>query len=300
MAETSIAWTDRTINPIRARNRATKKEGHFCEKVSPGCAHCYSAEMNVQQRFLGTGLDFIPQNREKVEIFFDAKRLEEVRKRKKPTKYFWCDMTDLFGEWVPDDWINQCVRVMADTPQHIHQVLTKRAERMFQYFDLRWSYKCEDTAWHPLPNLWLGVSVEDQARADERIPLLLQTPAAIRFLSVEPLLGPVILHKYLARCHCGHSHGFTACPNTGGVAMTCSQSKCDQLDPLLNWVIAGGESGSKRRPCEVAWFESLRQQCEDAGIAFFMKQDGALRPGTQGRLPSDLWQTKQFPKGILR
>lgn len=266
MAETTISWTDRTVNPIRARNRETGAEGHFCEKLSPGCAHCYSADMNITQRFLGTGLDFIPQNRDKVEVYFDPKRLAEITPRKKPTRYFWCDMTDLFGSWVSDDWINQCFRAMAASPQHTHQILTKRPERMLEYVSTRWDAKHSDPLWHPLANVWLGVSVEDQQRADERLPYLINTPAAVRFLSVEPLLGEVRLQRnWLV---------------PGGIS----------------WVIAGGESGSSRRPCEIAWIESLRDQCREAGVEFWCKQDSALRPGLQGRIPLDVWQTKEFPK----
>ncbi len=267
MAETSIAWTDRTLNPIRARNRATGKEGHFCEKISPGCAHCYAAELNVQQRFLGTGLDFIPQNRDKVEVFLDLKRMEELQKRRKPTRYFLCDMTDLFGEWVPDGWLCQLYKLMGAASHHTFQLLTKRASRM-QHF-LR-----EQTNAHairmldepgfcvtwPYPNVWHGVSVENRATL-HRIDSLRETPAAIRFLSLEPLL--------------------------------------EDLGPLdlagIHWVIVGGESGKSRRPSEVAWYTSIRDQCAAAGVQFFCKQDTAFAPGQRGRLPLDLFTTRQFP-----
>src|SRR5688572_12765248 len=135
MTVTSIEWTDRSVNPIRARNKDTGAIGHFCEKVSPGCAHCYAASWNLRVRpsgkyLIGTGLDFVPANRENVEIFLDDSKLREVLRQKAPTKYFWCDMTDLFGEWVPVEYIDRCFAVMALTPHHTHQVLTKRADRM--------------------------------------------------------------------------------------------------------------------------------------------------------------------------
>lgn len=130
MAETSIQWTDHSINPIRARLKTDLSvSGHYCEKLSAGCANCYAS--NLQKRFgmpafLGTsgrGLDV-------VKPFLDEFKLVEVLRRQKPTKYFWCDMTDMFGSWVPDEWIDLCFATMALTPQHTHQVLTKRADRL--------------------------------------------------------------------------------------------------------------------------------------------------------------------------
>jgi protein gp37 len=139
MSKTLIEWADHTINPIRARNLETGAVGHFCEKVSPECANCYASDWNERVRpqasgkLIGTGLSFLPVNRAKVETFLDRSKLEEVLRRKKPTRYFWCDMTDLFGEWVPDAMIDACFAVMALTPHHTHMVLTKRADRMRAY-----------------------------------------------------------------------------------------------------------------------------------------------------------------------
>jgi len=124
-------------------------------------------------------------------------------------------------------------------------------------------------------NVWLGASVENQAAADARIPHLLRVPAAVRFLSCEPLLGPVILHKYIAQCECGHGHGFTACPNTGGVAQTCHQCDCRKLRPKLHWVIVGGESGGHARPFNLDWARSIVRQCQTSGVAVFVKQLGS-------------------------
>jgi protein gp37 len=121
------------------------------------------------------------------EVFLHLPALDAVRRRRKPARIFWCDMTDLFGAWVRDDWIAQCVAVMAATPQHVHLVLTKRPTRL-----RAWMVAHYPT---PLPNVWLGVSVEDQRAADARIPWLMQTPATVRFLSVEPLLSPVRLDR---------------------------------------------------------------------------------------------------------
>lgn len=220
MAETSIQWTDHSINPIRARLKSDRRKvGHYCEKISSGCANCYSS--NFQPRF---GLPMFGgtsgPRRDEVELFLDQSKLDEVLRRKKPTKYFWCDMTDLFGEWVPDEWIDRCFAVMALTPHHTHQVLTKRAGRLHKHMTYRDSptfigiemnrlmpgWRDEgppvggevgSRQYWPLPNVWLGVSVENQQTADERIPPLLKTPAAVRFLSCEPLLSAVDLSEYI-------------------------------------------------------------------------------------------------------
>jgi protein gp37 len=240
--KTGIEWTDATWTPIRARVKADAvqiaeakgytsffrrvdniahpipifqpgKVGPHCERVSPGCEHCYSETNNG--RCLpnnGTGLPFDRRARELVDIFLDEKILAQPLHWRSPKKVFVCSQTDLFGEWVPDEVIDRVVAVASLCPQHAMQALTKRAQRMCDYFN------CEGV-WHRvkiaaeqiarehkikidfqahrrpefLQNLWLGVSVEDQKRADERIPLLLQTPAAVRWISAEPLLGPIDL-----------------------------------------------------------------------------------------------------------
>lgn len=288
MSTTSIEWTEHTVNPIRARNKATGKVGHFCEKLSPGCGHCYASTWNEVR--LGTGLPFLPVHREAVELFLDESKLTEVLRRKKPTRYFWCNMTDMFYEGHPDEWIDKCFAIMVLTPQHTHQVLTKRPGRMAKYLSMLQanhlrllghgfvSQDCElttlDLMQWPIPNIWLGVSVEDQQRADERIPHLLNTPAAVRFLSCEPLLDQLVLHKYFANCECGEGHGFTMCPNTGGVAQTCNKTGCTQLRSKLSWVIIGGESGAAR-PCLIESVRGLLRQCRNAGVAAFVKQLGS-------------------------
>jgi protein gp37 len=304
MTNTPIEWTDFAVNPIRFRNKETGKVGHFCEKVSPGCKNCYSDKMQTGPYL--SGLAFIAENADKGELFFDEAVLQKVLKRRKPARIFWCDMTDLFGRWVPDEWIDRCFAVMALTPHLTHQVLTKRADRMREYFAgvaedpdelvmrwgseagclldgdwiwnegkryrsrierfISWSHGLEEdcetqvTREHavpfPLPNVWLGGSVEDQQRADERIPMLLQTPAAVRFLSVEPLLGPVDLGL----------NRWVRLPR-----MVVSELPF----PNLDWVIVGGESGPGARPCDVAHVRSIVTQCQAAGVPVFVKQLGA-------------------------
>jgi protein gp37 len=217
----------------------------------------------------------------------DDKRLTEPLHRTAPRAYFVDSMSDLFHEAVSDEAIDRVFAVMALSPQHLFMILTKRPERMRAYivdrakrsehgvaFPVWWASvgllpptgrDSADMAW-PLPNVWLGTSVEDQARADERIPLLLDTPAAVRFLSMEPLLGPVDLTA-IDKTH--HS-------DPGFSALTSSPDESGTLGAeTIDWVIVGGESGKGARPFDVAWARSLRDQCKAAGVPFFMKQVGA-------------------------
>jgi protein gp37 len=229
--------------------------------------------------------------------------LDVPLKRKKPTTYFVNSMSDLFHESLSDEDIDRVFAVMALCPQHTFQVLTKRAARM-----LRWATSSAKDAiectmqyrqfgayagpaliQYPLPNVWLGISVEDQQRADERIPELLATPAAVRFLSVEPLLGPVDL---------------TCVPWPHGWRHPDEIS--DGIDPLrfnrakLDWVIVGGESGPGARPCDIAWVRSIVEQCAAAAVPCFVKQLGA-RPHVR-LSEGDVWSADviaEWPVGAL-
>jgi protein gp37 len=261
MAKTSIQWTDHSINPFRARDKATSAVGHFCVKLSAGCMNCYSSRL--QSRFKMH--EFVAKNRERVELFLDESKLQEVLRRKVPTKYFWCDMTDMFLEDYSDEWIDKCFAVMAATPKHTHQVLTKRAERMCGYINalgksggydrlekqaraMGHTLRFNDiplVPW-PIPSIHLGVSCEDQKTADERIPWLLKTPAAVRWVSFEPLLDSITL------------------PDLRG---------------QLHWAVLGGESGPKARECSINFvMRPLMKQLRDQGIRIFVKQLG-LWPG---------------------
>lgn len=346
MGETSIEWTDRSVNPIRARNKRTGAVGHYCELYSSGCAHCYAS--NFQPRFKLPKFHgkqppqpLTPDERgcisvnDQLEVFLDTDVLGEVLRRRKPTKWFWCDMTDMFGWWVPDEWIDRCFAVMALTPQHTHQVLTKRAERMHAclqecriwnvlhefvgptistHDDVeRWcrehgvarnerdrrlgvinkgggfyfgNQKQGYDSW-PLSNVWLGVSCENQAAADERIPWLLKTPATVRFVSAEPLLGPIDIAPWtgslLYQCRCKEFGGYHRTESelifSGGGDYTCPtcMSHC-RVVQSLDWVIVGGESGHGARPMHPDWARSLRDQCQAAGVAYFFKQWGGHVP----------------------
>lgn len=269
-----IEWTEATWNPLAG-----------CTEISPGCQNCYAAVMAHrlaamgQAKYAGTTRKL--DNGKVVwtgKIGLDADVLAIPLKRKKPTMYFVNSMSDLFHENVPDDYIDKVFGVMAKTYWHTFQVLTKRAERMASYLNAKgvrsrilsaaqqftwpgWAMDDvtrNDKGWEPhLHNVWLGVSVEDQQRADERIPHLLKTPAAVRFLSCEPLLGEIDLPL------CFHSSDD---PNQ------FDHSKCA---PMVNWVIVGGESGHGARTCHLDHVRSIVRQCKAAGVPVFVKQIGA-------------------------
>lgn len=190
-------------------------------------------------------------------------------------------MSDLFHEAVPDDFIDQVFAAMALCPQHTFQVLTKRPERMERrlrgddleaYVMSCWGDEGPHLPW-PLPNVWLGVSIEDQGAAEERIPLLLDTPAALRWVSAEPLLGPIDLraiehpnYTVLADCLGGLDSRGAGWGNTA------------RPGPVLDWVVAGGESGPNARPMHPEWVRGLRDQCLAAGVPFLFKQWGEFLP----------------------
>jgi len=279
--KTGISWTDATWNPIVG-----------CTKVSPGCDHCYAirtahrmtANPNplVSQAYAGTesGGEWTG----KVNLLAD--RLEPLRWRK-PRRIFVNAQSDLFHKGVPDEFIARVFAVMALTPRHTYQVLTKRHGRMRSLLrsdnfrpavedamrGIVAAYRTERpwyAAW-PLPNLWLGVSVEDQQWADIRIPALLDTPAAVRWLSCEPLLGPVDLRGLLQCFHCKTTHKFELCDRMSHPVPYGALSKRH-----VDWVVVGGESGPGARPMHPAWARSLRDQCQAAGVPFHFKQAGSV------------------------
>ena len=304
---TSIEWATLGLpsgaswNPVRARRSGTQRVGWHCEKVSPGCENCYSERQNIACARGGTRLPFKPGHRAGVTIYLDETTLLEPLHWRAPRGVFVCSMTDLFGDWVPDEWIDKVFAVAALCPQHRFAVLTKHSKRMREYFsgekatrqvaaavDLL-ARELAAGAWlwpgWPLPNLWLLVSAEDQARADERILDLLATPAAVRGVSVEPMLGPVDLAEAMIT-------------DAGLRALFANLERGDGRDGRgsLHWVICGGESGPGARPINPAWARSLAQQCREAGVAIFIKQlhvDERLAKDIE-RFPEDL-RIREFP-----
>lgn len=307
MGRTKIEWTDETWNPLRARNKRTGGVGHYCQKVGPDCANCY-AEV-LQTRFRNS-IQFRPADLPLVEPFLDHRVLLAPFAWARPRKIFPCDMTDLFGHWVPDEQLDLIFAVMALTPRHTYQVLTKRTKRMAEYFltpdrHNRIELAAEQIARGPatfagkhvvprtLPNVWLGASCGNQATADARLPHLVRTPAAIRFVSAEPLIGPLNLTPWLPHfvCTCGWSSVVDPDPKHQWEPGTIQCPACRGFDTDfvfggLDLVISGGESGKRKhpapRPSHPAWARSLRDQCVPAGVCFFWKQWGEWVPVGSG------------------
>lgn len=292
---TKIEWADATVNYVNG-----------CSVISAGCTNCYA------MRLAGTRLRNHPSRAGLTrdtkagpvwtgEVRANESALLEPLRWKRPRRIFWNAHGDLFHENVPDAWIDRQFAVMALTPQHTHMVLTKRPERMREYVEAwyqrageNWladlglpgrtddilriaptagvaSYHALDNV--PLSNVWLGTSVEDKRAADERIPHLLATPAAIRFLSCEPLLGPVDLTSI------DLPGGWHECWPLGQHWL--GRENVDDAGrplPHIDWVIAGGESGPGARPMHPDWARSLRDQCAAAGVAFHFKQWGEWGP----------------------
>ena len=223
MAQSSIEWTEMTWNPTTG-----------CSKVSQGCKFCYAEVMS--KRLQAMGIEKYKDNF-KVRVHPDALKTPYTWKKSKIV--FVNSMSDLFHKEVPLSFIQKVFKVMRDNPQHVFQVLTKRAERLLELDKhLKWSH-----------NIWMGVSVEDQ-QVEHRVDLLRQTNARVKFLSLEPLLGPL--------------------PNLN-------------LDGI-DWVIVGGESGHTPRPMKVDWVLDIQEQCEKNDVAFFFKQWGGKNKKKSGRL----------------
>ncbi|HMN15869.1 MAG TPA: phage Gp37/Gp68 family protein, partial [Bellilinea sp.] len=267
MAETKIEWADRVWNPIVG-----------CRRVSEGCRHCYAERMAKRLRAMGKSAyqDVVDDKGHwtgRVNLLPD--KLDEPLRWKKPSRVFVNSMSDLFHERLPDrpgwsDFITSLWLTMMRCPEHTFMILTKRPHIMEQ------EVKALIGAGMPvLPNAWLGTSVEDQDAADKRIPFLLDTPAAVRFLSLEPLLGPVDLEGPFGIQ--GPQNGDWSNPDTP-----------DMWLDGIHWVIVGGESGKGARPMHPAWVRSIRYSCVSAGVPFFFKQWGEFLPLDQlNKMPPD-------------
>jgi protein gp37 len=289
----SIEWTNATWNFLVG-----------CSKVSAGCASCYAirsvARMSGNPQFGKRYQGLVTVGQKPLnwtgKVAFITEALSKPLHWKQPRRIFVNSLSDLFHPDVPDEWIDQAFAVMAWAQQHTFQVLTKRPERMAAYLtapgveDRISSAMCDmcmvtrepalcgfpgDDCGNlgmalPLPNVWLGTSTEDQRAADVRVPHLLSTPAAVRFLSMEPLLGPVRLGQWQPEgVYVDWLRGFDG---------------SDPPIPGLDWVITGGESGPKARPMDPQWARDIRDQCLSAGVAYFHKQNGGRTAKANGRL----------------
>lgn len=286
MAETKIQWADAVWNPIAG-----------CSVVSPGCTNCYAMAMAARIEWMGTAPHYAGLTRQtkagavwtgKVAVAPDA-TLTAPLKWRKPKRIFVNSMSDLFHEAVPDAVIDQIFRTMSTASHHTFLVLTKRADRMRAYLSdatLHGRIRFEARPPWPLPNVWLGVSVEDQARADERIPHLLNTPAAVRWISAEPLLGPIDLTRIcLVPKKEGSARAGVHIDAVSGRYVESGRPYIGEWDidgpypegrpaRRLDWVVAGGESGRGARPLHLSWIRGLREQCTAAGVPIFIKQLG--------------------------
>jgi protein gp37 len=271
---TVISWTQATWNPVVG-----------CEHVSEGCDNCYAKTLHdMRHRARLAGKRVLPLYDQPFEVVqLRPHKLTEPLRWRAPKRVFVNSMSDLFHKDVPLDFLDKCFAVMAFARRHTFQILTKRPHRMAAYMNAwanihvderlqdrwdaarRWLREVVPADMTPmrLPNVWLGTSVEHQAAADVRIPHLLNTPAAVRFLSCEPLLGPVALRGLIG-------HG------------------------TLQWIIVGGESGPKRRELDLDWLRAIVDDARYLRAAPFVKQDSALKSEQRGRIPDDLW-IREYP-----
>lgn len=228
---TLISWTDITDNVI-----VVKGGGWWCRRVSDGCNNCYAATLNKNTFFGGNQLDYSGQP---PELILKTNILESWTRQTKSKRHFVASMTDVFGEWIVPNWHYQILDAMRNAPRQTFQILTKRPDVMRS----RCKSWLERSNLTEMPrNIWVGTTCEDQKTADKRIPMLLEIPALVKFLSCEPLLEKILLDE--------------------------------NIITKLSWVIIGGESGSKARPCHIDWVRSLAHQCHNNGVPAFVKQLG--------------------------
>lgn len=305
---TKITWTNATWNPVTG-----------CSKVSAGCANCYAerewARLSANPKLPGYF------GRKFTDVMCHENRLDQPIRWTRPRMIFVNSMSDLFHEDVPFEFIDKVFAVMAATPHHTFQILTKRPERMKEYIDSvtkisdmpldchhffgkdikLWkrgelianliheidgkTASFKNTTWEspevspdlsvwPLPNVWLGVTAENQDAADERIPILLDTQAAFRFVSIEPMVGPVNLDMMITQST-GDRFRVVVSSLMGRKTLWDTKNLLEEEDiNKIDWVICGGESGPKARPVDPEWIRSLRDQCRFTDTAFFFKQWG--------------------------
>jgi protein gp37 len=283
MGKSKIEWTEKVWNPITG-----------CTQISAGCDNCYAKRESPRFKNLP---GYSKENPFKPT--FHANRLDQPLRWRKPSRIFVCSMGDLFHEEIKFEQIAAVFGVIAASPQHTFQVLTKRPERMKEFFEWLvknkkqnvlimlearerfnhkkiekyfdfWRSDFGKEAW-PLPNLWLGVTAENQEQADKRIPILLQTTAAKRFVSIEPMLSEIEIIN-------GKKNRWTMPTD-----IDSSGNKIKWTDPgkkfiPLDWVIVGGETGSKARPMHDGWVYSIKEQCKNSGTPFFFKGWGEWVP----------------------
>lgn len=247
---TKIEWTEEVWNPITG-----------CTKISEGCQNCYAERFS---RRLAGQFGYPRMSQDPFKVTFHADRLEKPLHWKKPRRVFVSSMGDLFHPEVLDSWLFSIFSIMLQARQHTFLILTKRPARMKEYVRDMWGAEFGNAV---PQNIWLGVSVENEENAD-RILWLLETPAALRFVSCEPLLRPINLRPYLR-----------------GTAEVAGK---------IDWIIAGAETGPRAREASTWWFRHLQEQCTDAGVPFFFKRASDGSRLLDGRM----WE--EYPKGEQR
>jgi protein gp37 len=271
VSDSAIEWTEATWNPVTG-----------CDRVSPGCAHCYALTLAKRLKAMGNQRYQHDGHRRSSGPGFAVTLHEDVldapARWRRSRRVFVNSMSDLFHEEIPHGFIDRVFAAMARTPQHTFQVLTKRPERMRDY--------CRERApfgdGMALPNVWLGTSIENR-RFVRRADLLRETPAAVRFISAEPLLGPLI-------------RPITAAGRAWEDGRPMPELDLDAID----WLSVGGESGPKHRPIEREWVRDLRDAAAAAGTAFFFKQWGGRTPKAGGReLDDRTWDEYPLAQGQL-
>jgi len=264
---TKIGWTSSTWNPVTG-----------CTKVSPGCDNCY-AEV-IAERFRGG-----PPWPMGFDLQLRPNKLHDPATWREPRRIFVNSMSDLFHRAIPDDYLEQIWEVMTtEAPHHTYQILTKRPHRAAR--------KIQGLGLPLTPNIWIGTSVENQQFADNRIPALLDIPVRVRFLSCEPLLGPIDLSEYIS-AQVNDCQTDTSSPETRDALRGLVAAASKTMGPTIDWVITGGESGAKRRPLDLAWVRAIRDKCLQGYVPFFHKQGSALGPGLDRELDGRTWN--QYP-----
>jgi protein gp37 len=261
MKKTIIAWTTFSANPLRYRDAAGRVVW-ACVRASQGCQNCYAEELALR---FHRGGPFTVTTTNALTPFLDDRELTMMRRATvidglpvSGSRCFIGDMTDLFGEWVPTGLLHRLFTVLEARRDVTWQVLTKRADRLQRYLTKRWIAP-------PPAHIWVGVSAENQEWIDKRVPQLLDTPAAVRFVSYEPALGPADFTGYL---------------------------------PHVNWIIIGGESGPHFRQMDVTWARAVRDQCRRANVACFFKQNSARYTETGIRLDGTI--VREYPVVLRR
>lgn len=268
---TTIEWTDQTNNPIKEAKEVDGKlvnHGNYCIPISPGCKNCYASVLNKNAFFGGNGRKFGVRPEGHPEMWLDISMLEKWQRIRKPRKIFVGSMTDIFGDWVPEWMIFAMIDAMINS-MATFQLLTKRPERASQCV-AAWLRIAVGASPNPLQlsdNIWIGTSVENQQQLNERSFWLASTPGAVRFLSIEPLLGPIDL--FLVD------------------------------DPLIpDWVIIGGESGPHARPVDCDWILDILSQCRAANVPAFVKQLGSNWAKRSGAKHSKGGDPDEWPSSL--